>query len=302
MFVVICGATASGKSSLAIETAKKINGEIVGADSMQIYKKMNVGTAKITAEETCGIPHYMIDVVEPQLPYSVAEYAENAKKIIKDIENRGKTPIICGGTGLYINALIYDFSMSSYDPELRENLYKEAEEKGIDYMYEKLLSVDPLAVKIHKNNKKRVIRALEVYYTEGKSILSKRDTENSVPHLIYSIDMPRETLYDRVDKRVDAMFDNGLCEEVDSLLNEEKLTFDMQSMQAIGYKEFKGYYNSEYDKDTLKNLIKQHTRNYAKRQLTWFKRIQTCKWLDFSVFSDLSSIIEQDYYIKSTKL
>lgn len=302
MFIVIGGATASGKSGLAIEVAKRTNGEIIGADSMQIYKKMDVGTAKVTEEETQGVVHHLIDVVEPNETFSVAQYEKLAKTAIKDIENRGKTPIVCGGTGLYINSLIYDYQMSTYDPKLRENLMRELDEKGLDYMYEKLLKLDPLAENIHKNNVKRVIRALEVYLTEGKSVLDKNDKTSTVPHLMYAVDMPREVLYERINLRVDKMFANGLEDEVNSLIENEKLTFDMQSMQAIGYKEFNGYLNGEYDKNTLTELIKQHSRNYAKRQITWFKRIDSCKWLNSSENNDFVTQIANDYYKNITKI
>ncbi len=301
MFIVIGGATASGKTSLSVEVAKKLNGEIISADSMQIYRKMDIGTAKVTAEEMDGIPHHLIDIVDPQDTFSVAEYASLAKKTIDDIRSRGKVPIVCGGTGLYINSLIYDYNMSEYEPALRRELMQELEQKGIDYMYDKLLSLDKNGSKIHKNNKKRVIRALEVYYTEGKSILDKNDKETCVPHLMYAIDMDREVLYDRINKRVDIMFDNGLMEEVERLLD-SGIAFDMQSMQAIGYKEFYGYKKGEYNKNTLIELIKQHSRNYAKRQNTWFKRIDTCRWLKNGDNNDLSSIIEQNYYDNISKL
>ena len=302
MFIVIGGATASGKSGLAIEVAKRTNGEIIGADSMQIYKKMDVGTAKVTEEETQGVVHHLIDVVEPNETFSVAQYEKLAKTAIKDIENRGKTPIVCGGTGLYINSLIYDYQMSAYDPKLRENLMRELDEKGLDYMYEKLLKLDPLAENIHKNNVKRVIRALEVYLTEGKSVLDKNDKASTVPHLMYAVDMPREVLYERINLRVDKMFADGLEDEVNSLIENEKLTFDMQSMQAIGYKEFNGYLNGEYDKNTLTELIKQHSRNYAKRQITWFKRIDSCKWLNCAENNDFITQIANDYYKNITKI
>lgn len=302
MFIVIGGATASGKSGLAIEVAKRTDGEIIGADSMQIYKKMDVGTAKVTEEETQGVVHHLIDVVEPNETFSVAQYEKLAKTAIKDIENRGKTPIVCGGTGLYINSLIYDYQMSAYDPKLRENLMQELDEKGLDYMYEKLLKLDPLAENIHKNNVKRVIRALEVYLTEGKSVLDKNDKASTVPDLMYAVDMPREVLYERINLRVDKMFADGLEDEVNSLIENEKLTFDMQSMQAIGYKEFNGYLNGEYDKNTLTELIKQHSRNYAKRQITWFKRIDSCKWLNYAENNDFVTQIVNDYYKNITKI
>lgn len=302
MLVIIGGATASGKSGLAVEVAKKLNGEIISADSMQIYKYMDIGTAKATATEMQGIPHHLIDIVEPDVPFSVAEYASLAKQTINEIVQKGKTPIICGGTGLYINSLIYNYSMSPFDADLRAGLYEELEQKGIDYMYEKLLKLDPLAKTIHKNNTKRVIRALEAYLSDGKSILEKQDKESTVPHLMYAIDMPRPDLYDRINKRVDYMFEQGLTKEVKSLLDDKGLTFDMQSMQAIGYKEFFDYLCGASDENTLKESIKQHTRNYAKRQITWFKRIESCKWLNCQENNDFVDIIANDYYKNNNKL
>lgn len=296
MFIAVVGATASGKSRLSVELAKSIGGEIVGADSMQIYRGMNIGTAKVTRKEAQGIIHRMIDIVEPDTEYSVAQYAEAARKAIEEIEKNGKVPIVCGGTGLYVNALVYDYSMSSYVPELRAELNQELEAYGIDYMYEKLLSLDPLAISIHKNNSKRIIRALEAIIGDGVSILAKDDKKSTRPHLMYAIDVDRELLYRSIECRVDEMFDSGLADEVDYLVKQRRLNFDMQSMQAIGYREFKGFYDGDATLSEVKNLIKQHTRNYAKRQLTWFKRIETCKWLKFGNISHNIEIIEQDYY------
>lgn len=302
MFIVICGATASGKSELAIALAREIGGEIVSADSMQIYRGMDVGTAKITVEEMQGIPHHMINMVDPTENYSVAEYAYHANKVIKNIQNRGKTPIICGGTGLYINALVYGYNMSSYNIGLRNELYKELEIKGIDYMYEKLLSLDPLAASIHKNNTKRVIRALEVVIGEGKSILSKDDRKSYCQHLMYATDMERAVLYDRIDRRVDIMFDMGLVDEVNALVKNKNLNFDMQSMQAIGYREFRDFFDGIITLEEVKNLIKQHSRNYAKRQLTWFKRNDTCNWLKFGDNTNIINTIKHEYYNKVNNL
>lgn len=302
MYIVIGGATASGKSKLAVETAKLLKGEVISADSMQIYKKMDIGTAKICSKEMQGIPHHLLDIVDPKQNFSTAQYAQLAKDTAIEIENRGNVPIICGGTGLYINSLIYDYNLSAYDPKLREELNAELEEKGIDYMYEKLLKIDPLAKNIHKNNVKRVIRALEVMLTEGKSILAKTDKTNRTRHLIYAVNVPRDELYERINLRVDEMFSSGLVEEVKNLVYNYGLKFDMQSMQAIGYKEFKGYFDREYDEPTLKELIKQHSRNYAKRQITWFRRIDDCKWLNIGDFDTLPQIIANDYYKTNTNL
>ncbi len=302
MFIVIGGATASGKSAIAVRLARELDGEIVSADSMQIYRKMDIGTAKITEPEMQNVPHYMIDVVEPWEKFSLADYTFQAKKHIEDICSGKKVPIICGGTGLYINSLIYDYNLSSYDEMLRKNLNQELAEKGIDYMYEKLLSLDPLAANIHKNNHKRVIRALEAIISDGKSILAKDDKKNTNPHLAYAVDVEREMLYHNIDDRVDKMFDLGLENEVKTLIEKYDLNFEMQSMQAIGYREFQTFYENRIGREELKNLIKQHSRNYAKRQITWIKRIETCKWLKNSNISDIILQIKHDYYEYTSKL
>lgn len=295
MFIVIGGATASGKSAVAVKLAKEIDGEIISADSMQIYRKMDVGTAKITEAEMQSVPHYMIDIVDPWKEFSLAEYAYRAKEHINDIISRKKVPIVCGGTGLYINSLIYDYNLSSFDKALRESLMMELAEKGIDYMYDKLLSMDPLAINIHKNNHKRVVRALEAIICDGKSILDKEDKKKTNPHHLYAIDVERADLYKKIDDRVDVMFSLGLEEEVKGLIENYNLTFEMQSMQAIGYKEFKEFFENKIDKEELKKLIKQHSRNYAKRQITWFKRIETCQWLKNDNLSEISAKIKLDY-------
>ena len=296
MILFIGGATASGKSGLAVNVAKKLNGEIVSADSMQIYRDMNIGTAKISQNEMDGVAHHLLDVANPEDSFSVAQYADLAKNAIADIEDKRRLPIVCGGTGLYINALLYDYKMSAYDPKLREKLIKEAETEGIDALYERLKSLDKNADKIDPRNKKRVIRALEVILTEGRSILDKSDKENSIPHLLYAIDVPRDILYENINRRVDEMFENGLVEEVDYLHNVRGISFDSQSMQGIGYKEFASYYAGEITLNEVKSLIQQHTRNYAKRQLTWFKRIPSCIWLKYGQDEQNIDIICNDYY------
>lgn len=301
MIIVIGGPTASGKSGLAVAIAQKLSGEVVSADSMQIYRDMNVGTAKITETETRGIPHHLIDVVDAEKSFSVAQFAETAKNTTLDIQKRGKVPVVCGGTGLYINSLLYDYQMSPYDPDLRSSLQKELREKGIEELYQKLLSLDPMAEKIDKRNEKRVIRALEVVLTEGKSILDKSDKESTIPHLMFAVEVPRDILYDRINKRVDEMFKNGLIDEVNGLLS-RGISFENQSMQAIGYKECKAYFSGEIDLNTLKELIKQHTRNYAKRQITWFKRIPSCIWLKYDEYDKNIDFICNEYYKYSDKI
>ena len=302
ILTVIGGATATGKSKLAVEVAKILHGEVISADSMQIYRKMDIGTAKITKKEMDGVVHHMIDIVDPNCSYSVAQYTDAVKSIIKEKEKTNTPLIICGGTGLYINSLIYEYKMSAFNDELRKELMQELYDNGIDYMYEKLLKLDPLAVNIHKNNVKRVIRALEVIISEGKSILDKDDKKTTAPHLMYAIDKDRAQLYNDIDLRVDLMFNQGLINEVKYLLDECHLDFNMQSMQAIGYKEFKDYFYGQINEESLKDLIKQHSRNYAKRQNTWFKRIDSCNWVNNDNIEALSDRICNEYYEYMSKI
>lgn len=278
----IVGPTASGKSDFAVQVAKMLKTDVISSDSMQIYKDMTVGTAKITPEEEQGVTHHLIDFVNPKDSFSVAEYREKALPIIDELLKNGKTPIISGGTGLYVNGILYpmNFSDTSKDDKLRKSLENEYDEKGADFMHEKLAALDEKsALKIHKNDKKRVVRALEINLTHGN-----RD-ENDMKKPSYEYEMiglsggDRAALYDRINKRVDKMFENGLVDEVKSLIK-LGVSFDCQSMQAIGYKEFKGFFDGILSENDLKELIKKDTRNYAKRQLTWFRQYKDIKWLD----------------------
>ena len=294
MIVAIGGATATGKSALAVELARRIGGEIISADSMQIYQGMDIGTAKITEAEKGGIPHYLIDIISPKNSYNVAMYVKDANEAIDEIRSKGKTPILVGGTGLYIRSLLYNYSHSAYDEELRAQITEEYKEKGADELWNKLRSVDPIAAeKIHKNNVKRVIRALEVVTLTGKSIA---DTEESNPerrrkHALFCIETDRETLYDRINKRVDLMFDRGLEKEIDRLLS-EGVDFSFQSMQAIGYKEFAEYKKGNVTIEQVKESIKINSRHYAKRQETWFRGMDA-KWLRMGDIEEMVSKIEQ---------
>ena len=276
--MVIAGPTASGKTALAVELAKKYNGEVVSADSMQIYRKMNIGTAKPTVEETEGIPHHMIDILEPRENFSVAAYVEAAHEVIEDISHRGKLPIVAGGTGLYINSLIddVDFSEEENDNSIRESLQRFADEEGVGALWERLKVCDPVsAEKIHPNNVKRVIRAIEVFELTGRPI-SEQNEEikkkiSRYNPLMIMINRPREYLYERIEKRVDIMLSDGLIEEVEALKN-MGLTKKNMAMQGIGYKEVLDYLHGLTTKDEMIRIIKRDTRRYAKRQLTWFRR------------------------------
>lgn len=286
--VVIAGPTASGKTDLAVELALKVNGEIISADSMQIYRGMNIGTAKPTIEERRGIPHHMLDIVNPDEDYSVARFKEDAIACIKDIINRGRTPIIAGGTGLYINSLVYNITFSDIitDWEYRNELNRISEEQGPQVLYERLQKVDPKSAElIHPNNIKRVIRALEVYKTTGKPISEYKEASRSVPpsyeFLVYGLRVERDKLYQRIDNRVDKMIDMGLYEEVEELLN-NGYSPKLVSLQGIGYKEIISAILGKCAlSETIEN-IKKGTRHFAKRQTTWFNKTEGLVWVEYS--------------------
>lgn len=283
--IVICGPTASGKTALSIELAKKINGEIVSADSMQIYKDMDIGTAKPTKQEMGEIKHYLLDFVSPEDRYSVAQYKQDAKKAIKEIINKGKTPIIVGGTGLYVDSLIYEIEYNDIklDEEYRKKLEKIAEEQGLEELYKKAVEIDPEAMKkISQNDKKRIMRVLEIYHSTGKTKTEQEKESRKNPveydYRVFAINWNREILYQRINKRVDIMVEQGLIEEVKEILN--KYDKFPTAMQGLGYKEVVDYLNGIYTKEEMIEKIKLETRRYAKRQLTWFRKNKQTIWLD----------------------
>lgn len=271
--IIIAGATASGKSSFAINIAKKLNTEIISCDSMQIYKGFDIGTAKANADEMQGVKHHMISVVEPTANYSVGEYVFDVEKIFDKLYSENKIPILCGGTGLYIEGIIYSYSFGSVsDSNLRLSLETELKEKGAEHMYAKLCEIDKEdALKIHPNNTKRVVRALELFYLKGTN--KSQLNEKSLKYDIYlcNLNPPREKLYEQINLRVNKMFEKGLVNEVEDLIN-SGVRFENQSMKAIGYKEFQEYFENQKPLDSVVELIKQNSRHYAKRQVTWFKR------------------------------
>lgn len=275
--LVICGATASGKTSLAVACAKQFNGEVISADSMLVYRGLNIGTAKPTEEEKQGVIHHMIDVVSPKESFSVSDYEEMALPIVEKLLSEGKTPIICGGTGFYINALLYKSQFGNVGANEKLRVYYErlAEEQGKEYVHALLREKDPeSAEKLHYNDVKRVIRALEIFDVTGKAKSAQQD--KPIPRFDFtavSIDFPRETLYERINIRVEQMFENGLLDEVETLIK-QGITSDMQCMQGIGYKEILEGKQKAWDLSEIKELIKKNTRNYAKRQITFFKRMQ----------------------------
>ena len=283
--IVIGGPTASGKTALSIELAKKINGEIVSADSMQIYKDMDIGTAKPTIEEMEGIKHYLIDCVSPSTRYSVADFKKDAIFAIEEILKKGKTPIVVGGTGLYIDSLIYgiEYNEMQVDLEYRAYLEKTAEEKGLEYLYNMAKEIDEEAMqKISINDKKRICRVLEIYKSTGKTKtmleLESRKKDLKYDFKVFAIDMNRDTLYERINKRVDIMIDKGLVDEVKKLI--QKYDKIPTAMQGLGYKEVVEFFDKKCSEEEMIEKIKMESRRYAKRQLTWFRRNKNIIWLD----------------------
>lgn len=276
--LVIAGPTASGKTALAVELAKKYNGEVVSADSMQIYKRMDIGTAKPDKAEMAGVVHHMIDIAEPEDSFSVADYVDMAHKVIADIVSRKKLPIVAGGTGLYINSLIddADFSKAPSNDAIKDELYELFEKEGAEPLLEMLKEVDPVSYeRIHPNNIKRVIRAIEFYRTNKRPISEQSDEnqkkDSRYNPLMLMINPKREVLYERIEKRVDIMIERGLIDEV-KRLSAEGLTKKNQSMQGIGYKEVLEYLNGFMTMSEMIRILKRNSRRYAKRQFTWFKR------------------------------
>ena len=302
--IVISGPTGIGKSKVAVELAKKLgNAEIISSDSMQIYKEMSIGTAKVTDEEMSGIKHHMIDEVSIHETFSVYDYQKKAKKLISDMNKRGTIPIIIGGTGLYINSLLYklDFSSEAEDKELREKLNKDAELYGKEYLYNKLKELDPeYAEKLSVNDTFRIIRALEVIYKSGNKYSEEnknfREYNDEYDKLIYILQTDRGLLYDRINKRVDKMFAAGLLDEVKDIIKDmsSEEVASNRALLAIGYKELISYLQGEITYERAIELIKQKSRNYAKRQLTWFRRESEANFIDMN-FEDIEQTINTIY-------
>lgn len=287
--IVLTGPTAVGKTALSIQLAKRIGGEIVSADSMQVYKYMDIGSAKITRDEMEGVPHHLIDVLNPDEEFHVFRFQKMAKEAIKGIYERGHLPILVGGTGFYIQALVYDITFGEEDHSaIRKRLENTAREKGNAYLYEYLEKVDPDSAKIiHPNNQKRMIRALEFYELNGTPISehNKRERQKESPYdfCYFVLNDDRELIYQKIDQRVDEMLADGLVEEVRTL-KEMGFQKDMVSMQGLGYKEILSYLDGECTLDEAVYLIKRDTRHFAKRQLTWFKRERDVIWIDKKAF------------------
>ena len=283
--IVICGPTASGKTALSIELAKKINGEIISADSMQIYKDMDIGTAKPDMEEMQGIKHYLLDFVKPDTRYSVAEFKIDATKAIEEILQKGKVPIVVGGTGLYIDTLIYgiEYNDIKIDEEYRKELEEIVEKQGLEVLYKKAQEIDAKAMgKISPNDKKRIMRVLEIYKATGKTKTEQEaeSRKNGIKYdyKVFALNMDREILYNRINLRVDIMIEKGLIEEVQKL--KEKYNEFPTAMQGLGYKEVVEYLENRTTKEEMIEKIKMETRRYAKRQLTWFRKNKDTIWID----------------------
>ncbi|MBE7063850.1 MAG: tRNA (adenosine(37)-N6)-dimethylallyltransferase MiaA [Ruminococcaceae bacterium] len=282
--LVIAGPTASGKTALAIELAKKIGGEVVSADSMQVYTGMNIGTAKPDEAEKAGVPHHLLDVVSPDTDFSLARFAELAHTAIADIYARGKVPILAGGTGLYIDTVMENrpLSENSFDPALRTRLQSEWEEKGAEAMYAELMRLDPAAAgKLHPNEKRRILRALEIYFATGetKTAHLEKKSEKIYDYFVFALELPREILYNRINRRVDAMLEAGLLDEVRAVyapLRGKQRT----ALQGVGYKELIWYLEGRATFEEAVELLKRNTRRLAKRQMTWFRANPSIIWLD----------------------
>ena len=298
--IILTGPTAVGKTALSINLAKAVNGEIISADSMQIYKEMNIGTAKILPEEMQGVPHFLVDELNPDEEFNVTVFQKKAKEAMADIYSRGKIPILVGGTGFYIQSVLYDisFTESGQTDAYRESLYQLAAENGAEYLHARLMQVDSAAAQaIHPNNVKRVIRALEYFHQTGERISEHNEEEaaktSPYNYIYFVLNNDRAVLYDRIDKRVDAMFDAGLVEEV-TALRDKGYSRNLVSMQGIGYKEIYASLDGEYDLDRARYIIKRDTRHFAKRQLTWFRREKDVRWLDLDQYQGNTDLILAD--------
>lgn len=297
--IILTGPTAVGKTALSIRLAKAIGGEIISADSMQVYRRMDIGSAKIIKEEMMGVPHHLIDVLEPDEEFNVTVFQKLAKAAVEEIYSRGNIPIVAGGTGFYIQALLndIDFTENGEDTSIRDELEAIAKEKGAEHLHGMLLAIDPESAKqIHANNIKRVIRAIEYYRQTGERISehNKREREKESPYdfLYYVVNTDRDILYQRIDQRVDEMMKQGLVQEVKEL-KDSGCTRNMVSMQGLGYKEILDYLQGECTLSEAVYLLKRDTRHFAKRQITWFKRERDVKWLNLPDFNnDLDKVLE----------
>ncbi|MBE5927338.1 MAG: tRNA (adenosine(37)-N6)-dimethylallyltransferase MiaA [Lachnospiraceae bacterium] len=290
--IILTGPTAVGKTELSIGLAKAVNGEIISADSIQVYKHMDIGSAKIMPEEMQGVKHYLVDELEPDEEFNIVKFKELSLKYMEEIYSKGKIPIIVGGTGFYIQGILYDidFAQNDADKSYREELNELAKINGSGYIHDMLRKVDPVSAdNIHFNNLKRVIRALEYYKQTGNRISEhneeQRENESPYDFKYFVLNNDRDVLYSRIDKRVDIMIENGLIDEVKNL-RDMGYSQNLVSMQGIGYKEIYSYISGEYSLDEAIELIKKNTRHFAKRQLTWFRREKNVTWVDYRDFNN----------------
>jgi len=291
--VAILGPTATGKSACAIEVAKRLNGEIISGDSMLVYKEMNIGTAKPTTEELASVPHHLVDILPPDAKFSVVDFKQHCEALIADINNRGKLPIIAGGTGLYIKAVLenYSFNEVDEDTELRQRLEQEAKELGPERLYRRLVALDAAAASIiHPNNVRRVIRALESAL-KGGHVSQEVSSEAPYEALVFGLNMERDFLYERINKRVDIMLEQGLEKEVRALLAKGVPT-ECQAMQSIGYRQMAWYLVNGMPYEEAVDKLKQATRNFAKRQLTWYRKMPYIEWYEVTRELPYETIIE----------
>lgn len=290
--IILTGPTAVGKTELSIKLAKAVGGEIISADSMQVYKHMDIGTAKIMPDEMDGVKHFLVDELEPDEEFNVVKFKEMADKAIEDIYSRNHIPIIAGGTGFYIQAILYDidFTENEADDGFRLELEKIGQEKGAEYLHEMLKKVDEKsAIAIHANNMKRVIRALEYHHQTGEQISAHNEEqmkkESPYNFVYFVLNNDRDVLYERINKRIDIMMKKGLVDEVQKL-KQAGYTRDMVSMQGLGYKEILAYLDGEMDLEEAEYILKRDTRHFAKRQLTWFRRESDVVWMDYSKYNN----------------
>ena len=297
--VIVAGPTASGKSDTAVELALRLGGSVISADSMQVYRGMDIGSAKITEAEKRGVPHYLIDCIDPEEEWNVVTFQEQARQAIRQILDQGRLPILCGGTGFYIQSVLYDIDFTEMDsqPDYRLALEREAREKGPQVLYDRLVLADPEAARaIHPNNVKRVIRALEFHLKSGGQKISRHNEEQRARQaaydcVFYVLTMDRARLYERIDRRVDVMMEKGLVQEV-LRLRERGLTPADVSMQGIGYKQILESMEGLYDLEEAVYRIKRDSRHFAKRQLTWFRRERGVTWVDLDSFPDRAAAVD----------
>ncbi|MBQ2604786.1 MAG: tRNA (adenosine(37)-N6)-dimethylallyltransferase MiaA [Clostridia bacterium] len=305
--ISVIGPTASGKTRLAVEIARKLNGEVVSADSMQIYKNMDIATAKPTTEEMCGVPHHLIGFLDPEQTFSVARFVKLAGQAAADIHNRGKMPVICGGTGLYVDSLLnnIEFAEGDTDEELRKELYLKAEKEGVQSLISELAQFDPQSAEnMNTGNVKRIVRAIEIYRTTGITLTeqNRRSRLRGTPYAPVKIGLKakdRQYLYDRINKRVDIMVQSGLLEEAKDFFKTE---CGKTAVKAIGYKELEPYFNGSITLEQALEELKKQTRRYAKRQLTWFMRDAEIKWFDIDTYTDVKELDEDVFDYIGRKL